>query len=176
MIRTALAKLQSGARLSAPASPRASCRRRAGSWHRGGLTVRVPCWVVLLYSALMDPDDSPPPAGLTPDARVTVLSLLFAVDEVRFAIAVEVPRNHEGRVLPRGERCRQRSKSLRSRTIACGGGTRSTPRCISADSREAKTASASAPVTAIALGKLAAETVTWVWIGTHSEYDRLAGS
>jgi len=27
-----------------------------------------------------------------------------------------------------------------------------------------------------ALGRLRAETMTWVWIGTHSDYDRLAGS
>jgi len=27
-----------------------------------------------------------------------------------------------------------------------------------------------------ALGKLTADTITWVWIGTHSEYDRLVGS
>jgi hypothetical protein len=27
-----------------------------------------------------------------------------------------------------------------------------------------------------ALGKLAGEKIVWVWIGTHSDYDRLAGS
>lgn len=27
-----------------------------------------------------------------------------------------------------------------------------------------------------ALGKQVGETITWVWIGTHSEYDRLIGS
>ena len=27
-----------------------------------------------------------------------------------------------------------------------------------------------------ALGKLSGDTVIWVWIGTHAEYDRLAGS
>jgi hypothetical protein len=27
-----------------------------------------------------------------------------------------------------------------------------------------------------ALGSLAADTITWVWIGTHAEYDRLVGS
>jgi hypothetical protein len=27
-----------------------------------------------------------------------------------------------------------------------------------------------------ALGGLTADTVTWVWIGTHAEYDRLVGS
>jgi hypothetical protein len=27
-----------------------------------------------------------------------------------------------------------------------------------------------------ALGKLTGDTITWVWIGTHAEYDRLAGS
>jgi hypothetical protein len=27
-----------------------------------------------------------------------------------------------------------------------------------------------------ALGRLSGETVTWVWIGTHSEYDRLVDS
>lgn len=27
-----------------------------------------------------------------------------------------------------------------------------------------------------ALGMLAGEKMTWVWIGTHSDYDRLAGS
>lgn len=27
-----------------------------------------------------------------------------------------------------------------------------------------------------AVGKLAAGTTTWVWIGTHAEYDRMAGS
>jgi hypothetical protein len=27
-----------------------------------------------------------------------------------------------------------------------------------------------------ALGRLTAETMTWVWIGAHSEYDRLVGS
>ena len=27
-----------------------------------------------------------------------------------------------------------------------------------------------------ALGVLTEDTVTWVWIGTHAEYDRLAGS
>jgi len=27
-----------------------------------------------------------------------------------------------------------------------------------------------------ALGTLTADTVTWVWIGTHAEYDRLVGS
>jgi hypothetical protein len=27
-----------------------------------------------------------------------------------------------------------------------------------------------------ALGRLAADTIIWVWIGTHTEYDRLVGS
>ena len=27
-----------------------------------------------------------------------------------------------------------------------------------------------------ALGTLTADTITWVWIGTHAEYDRLVGS
>jgi len=27
-----------------------------------------------------------------------------------------------------------------------------------------------------ALGRLTADTMTWVWIGTHTEYDRLVGS
>jgi hypothetical protein len=27
-----------------------------------------------------------------------------------------------------------------------------------------------------ALGTLTADTITWVWIGTHGEYDRLVGS
>ena len=27
-----------------------------------------------------------------------------------------------------------------------------------------------------ALGRLTADTMTWVWIGTHAEYDRLVGS
>ena len=27
-----------------------------------------------------------------------------------------------------------------------------------------------------ALGRLTADTITWVWIGTHAEYDRLVGS
>ena len=27
-----------------------------------------------------------------------------------------------------------------------------------------------------ALGRLAGDKMTWVWIGTHSDYDRLAGS
>jgi hypothetical protein len=27
-----------------------------------------------------------------------------------------------------------------------------------------------------ALGKLTGDKMTWVWIGTHSDYDRLAGS
>ena len=27
-----------------------------------------------------------------------------------------------------------------------------------------------------ALGRLDADTITWVWIGTHAEYDRLVGS
>jgi hypothetical protein len=27
-----------------------------------------------------------------------------------------------------------------------------------------------------ALGVLTADTITWVWIGTHTEYDRLVGS
>lgn len=27
-----------------------------------------------------------------------------------------------------------------------------------------------------ALGTLTAETITWVWIGTHADYDRLVGS
>jgi hypothetical protein len=27
-----------------------------------------------------------------------------------------------------------------------------------------------------ALGRLTAETMTWVWIGAHAEYDRLVGS
>jgi len=27
-----------------------------------------------------------------------------------------------------------------------------------------------------ALGRLKADTITWVWIGTHTEYDRLVGS
>ena len=26
-----------------------------------------------------------------------------------------------------------------------------------------------------ALGKLTADTITWVWIGTHTDYDRLVG-
>ena len=26
-----------------------------------------------------------------------------------------------------------------------------------------------------ALGRLSADTITWVWIGTHAEYDRLTG-
>jgi len=27
-----------------------------------------------------------------------------------------------------------------------------------------------------ALGRLTADTITWIWIGTHGEYDRLVGS
>jgi hypothetical protein len=27
-----------------------------------------------------------------------------------------------------------------------------------------------------ALGRVTGDTITWVWIGTHSEYDRLVGS
>ena len=27
-----------------------------------------------------------------------------------------------------------------------------------------------------AIGRLTADTMTWVWIGTHAEYDRLVGS
>jgi hypothetical protein len=64
-----------------------------------------------------------------------------------------------------------------SRIIVCGNGILATPRSVSGVCREAKIGSAFGwEIHYRALGKQAGEKMIWVWIGTHSEYDRLVGS
>jgi hypothetical protein len=64
-----------------------------------------------------------------------------------------------------------------SRTIVCGNGILATHRSVSVVCREVKIDSAFGVGDHYrALGRQAGEKMIWVWIGTHSEYDRLVGS
>jgi hypothetical protein len=70
------------------------------------------------------------------------------------------------------------TENSQSGLIACCAAIRIVRHSISADCRAVRIASPFASETTIdrALGTLTADTITWVWIGTRAEYDRLVNS